>query len=61
MIFNFMNNYMYLFASPEGGWGLLGNGTPSEIIIHVVRNHCTKFGALVHSVTIKTIRQQTII
>ena len=45
--------------APKGAKRLLGDGTPSEIIIHVVRNHCTKFGALVHSVATKTIRHQT--
>ena len=37
----------------------LCDGTPSEIALYVLRNHCTKFGALVCSVTIKTIRHQT--
>ena len=62
MIFNFMNNYYYIYAlAPKGAGELLGDGTPHEIIIHVQRNHCTKFVALIHSIMLKTIRHQIII
>ena len=34
-------------------------GTPSKPIIYILRNHHTKFGALDHHVTIKTVTDQT--
>ena len=51
----------HLMISSKEGWGITWSWHPSEIIMYVLRNHCTKFGALVRSVAIKTIRHQTII
>jgi len=34
--------------------------TPSEITLYIIRSQCTKFGALVHKITMKTIRALTI-
>ena len=43
----------------QRGAGRIHSGTLSEITLYILRNHCTQFGALVHHVTIKTIKHQT--
>ena len=49
-----------LYCAPEGARGSFGEGTPSKITQYMLRNWYTKFDALDHSVTIKTITDRTI-
>jgi len=59
MRFFYFRGLLLFVVKTRGAEGVHG-GTPSKITLYTLRSTCTKYSALIHRVTIKSIRDWTL-